>query len=173
MGAPRGHRRLDVVGCGPNCTLGKGVLGDARAELVHSWFEAGLNNGQIQAEAEGFDPSWHLGLGSLSRHRANHLVPHKGGADEPALPLAPGQELSDLEALRLFISRGARYIPTWKIGPKDWMDALNMYYRLTQGSAMTDLLSALSAAASGEDEEIEVAPSDPALTPQGEDEPAP
>ncbi len=135
-------------------------MGDERAILVHSWFEAGYNNERIQSEAEKIDPTWHLGLGSIARHRKNHIrVRQEAPTGQNAVP----DDISDLEALRLIIQRGAKFIPNWKIGPREFFDALKMYYQMTQGSAMTDFFAAITAAASEEDEDVVIMPDDPGL----------
>ena len=73
------------------------------------------------------------------------------------------KDLSDLEILRMIIKQGAKGISKWRVGPKETMDALSMYYKMTQGSAFADMISALAAAGmdevpeTGEEEAIEEA----------------
>lgn len=158
-------QKFDIERCGPTCSLGSHVLGQERADLVHSWFELGYNNDRIQAEAEKIDPDWHFGLGSIARHRKNHLRVHT-----EYTPDTDTSELSDLELIRLFIKKGASQMSGWKIGPKDFMDAMQLFYKMTQGSAMQDFFATLSAAAAGDDDAV-VLPDDPALVdPSLEDE---
>lgn len=139
--------KYDVVGCGALCTLGKRHLGDERALLVHEWYEAGWNDDRIIREAA--ERGFKLTPGSCNRHRRNHLRIHVPG-DAP--PMVDTDGLSDVEILRLVITMGARYIPNWKLGPNEFFKAMDMYYRLTQGSAMADLFASLSAAAAGDED---------------------
>lgn len=153
--------KFRVEGCGDRCNCGPGVLGADRAKIIHGWFEEGLNNDEIAARAKAVDPEWGLSNGSLGRHRANHLRQLVDGEDD-----APVEDLSDIEALRRFIQRGVSQMGKWRIDPGNWMKAVDMYYKMTQGSAMADFFSALSAAASGDNEDVDL--SDPSLMSEDE-----
>jgi hypothetical protein len=70
--------------------------------------------------------------------------------------------LSDIEALEAIIKRGQQYIPTWRITPSEYFKALDMYYKLTKGSAFDGLMSSFAAAANAMDaEDLEPTKDDP------------
>lgn len=85
-----------------------------------------------------------LSTAAISRHK-RHL---EEGQDEPVDPETG--EVNHLEVLQRIIKQGAKRSHTWRVGPAETMKAMEMYYRLTQGSVMQDLFGALTAAASGE-----------------------
>jgi hypothetical protein len=120
-------------------------VGEERAKLVHGWFEAGQNDDEIAKNA--LTAGFRLNPSSIGRHRQKHLV-----SPEKASENAEMGKLSDVEALEAIISRGQQFIPTWRITPTEYFKALDLYYKLTKGSAFDDLMSSFAAAAN----EIEV-----------------
>lgn len=157
--------KYDRVNCAATCTIGPARLGDELALRVHEWYEAGYNDDRIIAEVAEFGVK--VTRGSLSRHRKNHLRVRVEGVIEPLDGQLDTNGMSDIEMLRQIILRGARFIPNWKVGPTEFFKAMDMYYKLTQGSAMAELFTALSAAAAagpdveedGQDEALQETPS--------------
>jgi len=137
--------KFAIQNCQSRCSLNAKNLGQNRAELVHSWYESGLNDDEIAKTA--LDAGFRLNPSSVGRHRAKHLV-----KPENAAPDAEMGNLSDVEALEAIIKQGQRYIPTWRITPSEYFKALDLYYKLTNGSAFDDLMSSFAAAAQEVDE---------------------
>lgn len=98
-----------------------------------------------------------LTLGGLSRHR-RHL---DYAIDDEEIVAQEGEVAVDstadhLKVLQLIIKQGARKANTWRIGPAETLKAMDMYYKLTQGSVMQDLFGALAAAAAGDESVTEL-----------------
>ena len=135
-----------VQNCQSRCSLNAKNLGENRAELVHKWYESAMNDDEIAQAA--LDAGFRLNPSAVGRHRAKHLVkPGDAGPD------AEMGNLSDVEALEAIIKQGQRYIPTWRITPTEYFKALDLYYKLTKGSAFDDLMSSFASAANAIDEE--------------------
>ena len=127
--------------CSPTCTIGKVKLGEGRHALVHAWYEQGHNDFKIEelAHAAGF----RISHGAIGRHRKEHLLKKSEMSEDPSLGT-----LSDLEAIEAILKKGQTQIPSWKITPTEWFKAMDIKYRMTQGSAFEGTLSAMAAAAS-------------------------
>ena len=138
--------RFLVDGCGPRCSLNAKNIGEERATLVHGWLEAGKNDEEVALAAQ--TAGFRLNPSSIGRHRQKHLVaPDKAGEN------AEMGKLSDVEALEAIIKRGQQFIPTWRITPTEYFKALDLYYKLTKGSAFDDLMSSFAAAANAIEDE--------------------
>lgn len=111
------------------------------AETIHSWFEAGLTNGAIveKAGVAGIK----LSNGAVGRHAAKHLVP-ADQVEDPTTLAEPAEKLSDLDILERMIQRGAQslHLATFRVTPEQMLKALDMKYRLTQGSPFEKFLEA-------------------------------
>ena len=138
-------RKLMVVDCSEKCWAHPSKLGD-NFDSIHAMYEAADGDDAIvlAVRALGHETS----AGAVSRHKMNHLKPWVEPEPEPL----DVEDMSDLDILRSIIKRGARFIPTWKLGPRETMQALQMYYQLTQGSAMSDLFASIAAAANKDDD---------------------
>lgn len=144
---PRKFFRSDA--CSNACSLGPGKLSGELPDIVHSWFEAGKNNEQIIELAARVGV--HLSNGAIGRHRKNHLVPIDDSIPDPTnLKL---EKVNELEALDQIIARGAQGIHHARITPELLLKAMDMKYKLTQGSAMESLLEHITIAMSGDDDE--------------------
>lgn len=149
--------KFGLEGCTARCSLNKANLGENRADLVHKWFESGLNDDEIEKTA--LDAGFRISHAAVGRHRRGHLVK----------PLDAGPEaemggLSDVQALEAIIKRGQQFIPTWRITPSEYFKALDLYYKLTKGSAFDDLMSSFAAAAQEiEEEDTKPKPDDPSV----------
>jgi hypothetical protein len=121
------------------------------ADELLGWFNERRSYTYIIASAESRGK--HLTLGGLSRHR-RHL---DYATDEQDAQLEAQEEIKvdstadHLKVLQLIIKQGAKKASTWRIGPAETLKAMDMYYKLTQGSIMQDLFGALAAAASGDE----------------------
>jgi hypothetical protein len=51
-----------------------------------------------------------------------------------------------LEAIDLILKQGSKQIGNWKVTPSDFFKALDMKYKLTQGSVFDGFMEALTAA---------------------------
>lgn len=134
-----------VVDCSEKCWAHPSKLG-SHTEEIHAMFEAGDGDDAIVLAVRALELN--TSAGAVSRHRKNHLQPWA----EPEAEPQDVEDMSDLDILRSIIKRGARFIPTWKLGPRETMQALDMYYKLTQGSAMADLFASIAAAANKDDD---------------------
>lgn len=65
------------------------------------------------------------------------------------LPEGEVESLTHLDILEKIIKQGARGLPNIRVGSRDLMEAMKLYYTLTKGSAFQDLEEAL---AFGEDD---------------------
>ena len=147
---PKSYYRNDK--CTSACSIGPGRLGDERAALVHGWFEAGLNNDAIMAAALAVDENFKLSNGSLGRHRAGHL----GVVTDASNRQSDGKlgKVNDLELLDQMIARGAQQMaqPGARVSPEMALRAMEMKFKLTQGSAMDNFLAAVTQVMGGADE---------------------
>ena len=138
--------------CNRNCSLNEINL--PIAAQVHAWYEEQRTHSWIAAEAKkaGFP----LSSTAVGRHRQKHV---ELVVKEVVTPL---DKVDHLDVLQKIISQGAKNVGTWRIGPSDTLKAMDMYYKLTQGSAFAALFDALSAAASGNaDEGLDDAAAEP------------
>ncbi len=137
--------------CSNQCTLGAGRLPGDMVNIVHGWFEEGLNNDAIMAKARMVGVI--VSNGATGRHRSNHLVPIEDASPDPTdLKL---QKTNHIEFLEQLVSRGATSVHLARVTPDLALKAIDMIYRLTAGSAMTDMLEAVTAAMGSEDDETE------------------
>lgn len=144
---PRAFRLLDA--CSKQCSLNAHNLGPQLAELVHSWFEAGCNNATISQRSD--QVGHHLSEGAIGRHRANHLEP-LDEFEDPTAGNDPKPPVDDIELLNEIIRRGAESLrfKTARVTTEQLLKALDMKYKLTQGSVWEKTLEALGAAMSDE-----------------------
>lgn len=142
---PRAFRLLG--NCTNTCTLSAHQLGPKVAELVHSWFEAGCNNGTISARAKQIDVD--ISDGAAGRHRANHLEP-LDEFEDPTDGSDPKPKIDDLALLDEVIQRGAEGLrfKTSRVSTEQLLKAVEMKYKLTQGSVWEATLEALGTAMS-------------------------
>jgi hypothetical protein len=132
--------------CTSRCGLNEAKIGEEKAKIVHGWFEQGLNDQKIgQASFElGLD----LSKSAIGRHRQKHLQ----GLEEITEANPVKEKIQDLDALEMILQQGASQIENWKVTPSDYFKALDMKYKLTQGSAFQGMLEALAVADEDEDE---------------------
>lgn len=79
--------------------------------------------------------------GSVNRHRKRHLT-----FADASIERADFADLSELEALDMAIKQGQKNINTWKMTPSEWMKALELKLRLTEGSDFVGFQSAMASA---------------------------
>lgn len=124
------------------------------ADLVHDWFQAGHSNMKIIALAAEHNVK--LSNSSLGRHRKNHLdlLPDAAPEIDPeTLRLA---KVNHVELLEQIVARSAQSIHRSRITPELGLKAMDMVYKLTQGSAMESFMEAVtSAMAAADDDEGE------------------
>jgi hypothetical protein len=139
--------------CSQRCSLNKVNLGEKRHALVMDWYQMGYNDFKIEelARAAGMKMSH----GAIGRHRKSHLIDKATMKTDESLA-----ELDDIEALDLILERGQTQIKGWKITPSEYFKAMEMKYKLTQGSTMDAMYAALAAAGAEEDAETEDRPED-------------
>ena len=142
MAARLKPRKLRVVDCNPQCSLNEAKLPPGGAKLVHNWFEAGYNDFLIVAKAA--ESNFKLSKSSVARHRAKHVFPD---TPEPRLAPLPAAEskMSDLAVLEKIIARGASLVNLEgaRISPEMTIRAIELKFKLTQGSAFESFLAAL------------------------------
>jgi hypothetical protein len=143
--------------CTRFCSLNREKLPGEMAETIHGWYEAGLTNGMIQQKAA--IAGINLSNGAIGRHASRHLVPVDQAEDPTTVPL-PQERLSDLEILERMIQRGAQNLhhATFRVSPEQMLKALDMKYRLTQGSPFEKFLEAAYEAMA--DDEAEGSPAE-------------
>ena len=141
-------RKWDLLGaCTKNCSVNQANIGPEKAQLVHGWYEQGLNDHQIGSAA--FQAGLDLSSGAIGRHKKNHMRPKVEYTETDPV----GPKMQDLEALEKILDVGSRQIDQWKVTPSDYFKALDMKYKLTQGSAFQSTLDALAIAEKDMDEE--------------------
>ena len=149
MAARLRPRKWDLLGtCSPKCSLNIENLGEERALMVHGWFEQGLNDKTISKNA--VSAGFPLSHGAVGRHRANHL--------EPKGETYAGRSVTkstDLEIIEGLIQVGGQRLDEFKVTPSELMKAMELKYKMTQGSAFESMLDALARAAADEDDEDE------------------
>lgn len=144
---PRKFYRSDR--CSSACSLSEQRLPGDLPNIVHGWFEAGQNNEEIIASAAAVGVK--ISNGAVGRHRKNHLVPMDDQAPDPTdLKL---DRVNHIEVLEQLVARGAKNIHAARITPEMTIKAIDMIYRLTQGSQMDELLGAVTKAMAGGDDD--------------------
>jgi hypothetical protein len=123
--------------------------------MVHGWYEEGLNDKSIAKNA--FTAGFPLSHGAVGRHRSNHLEP-KG----ETLGARIATRRTDLEIIEAMIQAGGERAGEFKMTPSETMKAMELKYKLTQGSAFEGMLDALNRAAMDEDD-LEPMPGDPSI----------
>lgn len=128
-----------VVGekCTRQCSLHPDNLDFA--EVTTGWYNEDWTIEQMVIASEGLGRK--LSTAALSRHR-RHLVEAE---EESEIPLTGGGVADDIAVLRAIVRQGAKRAHLWRVGPADTMKAIDMIYKLTQGSVVGDLLDALMA----------------------------
>lgn len=119
------------------------------AEETLKWYNEGKSVNWMMAESERLGRK--LSGGGISRHRR-----HLAEQDDTLIPAGNDGNVDHLQVLQQMIAAGAKRAHTWRIGPAETLKAMQMYYQLTQGSAMQSLFERLTAvAATGNLEEGE------------------
>lgn len=164
-----------LVNCSKKCSLNPGNMPAGVGELVHRWFEEKANRETIMARAQELGVK--LTSGSISRHKANHLVPGR----DPNSPLNdgdddPGRRFSELEVIDSVIQRFARQMQTGSasVTTEQGLRAIELKHKMTEGSVFDALFDALSGNDEDEDlSDLEPGAADeaPAPEPEGEDDP--
>lgn len=138
--------------CNRSCSLNLAKHPPRIASLIHSWYEDGWNNFNIRAKAAMLDTT--ISDGAIARHRRNHLeVVDVDEADIPEeVSKTDGEKLSDVQILDRIVAQGARNLSSKavKVSPEMLMRAMELKYKLTQGSVMEDTFAAIGKAMSGE-----------------------
>ena len=148
-------RKYVVRNCNRRCTVNVQNLPGRVGELVHGWYQDGNNDYEIIRKAAVLEVK--LSHGAVSRHRKNHLVPWDqleenvgkidpiAGESNGDSPISP--RVSDLEVVERIIAAGADSIAIrgMKISPEMTLRAIEMKYRLTQGSVFEGFLGAIGA----------------------------
>ena len=140
-------QKFRLEGCGKLCTLNPDKLPGEIGQAPHSFFEMGDNNATIIDKAAILGIK--LSAGSVGRHRARHLVPELTRAQQAVQGLPdydePSEKVDDLTVLEKIISKGAKGIDlsTVRIGPEMTIRAIELKYKLTQGSAFESFLAAI------------------------------
>jgi hypothetical protein len=141
-------RQWDLLkACTKNCTLSEAKLGAEHAKIVHGWYEQGLGDQKIAQNS--YELGLTLSMGAIGRHRGKHLRPHTEITETDPT----GPKMDDLDALEKILDVGSRQIDNWKVTPSDYFKALDMKYKLTQGSAFQGTLDQLALAEEKMDEE--------------------
>jgi hypothetical protein len=129
------------------CTRGCSLHPDNLDFDTLTWYNDRRGESFIIAESEKLGRK--LSAGAISRHR-RHL-----DYEDTKPRLDDDKPVDHLTVLQRMISQGAQRADQWRIGPAETLKAMEMYYRLTQGSAMASLLEGLAAVAAGStDEEV-------------------
>lgn len=138
-------RRFAIQSCARTCSLNVAKFTPRVAAMVHSWFEQGFNNYDIAAKAAVLD--YKLSHGAISRHRANHLVVVDEFEDITETSETDTAKMSDIDVLERIIKSGSRQLAQHgaKISPEMTMRAMELKYKLTQGSVLGDFMSAIAA----------------------------
>lgn len=163
LGQPaRPPRVYAVVGCTPACGLSVERLGPENARTVHKWFEARVATNRIITRA-----SAELGIkltnGAVGRHLSGHLrVEEELTAVEPGEKPEGGKSASDLEVLEGIITAGWKNSGNWRPSIQDTLKAMDMKYKLTQGSVFDEFFDAISGAQMDDEEAGDSAPENPA-----------
>ena len=136
-------RRFEISSnCRRPCSLNEANLPGRSADLIHSWYEAGDNNAKIVERAQLINVK--ISEGAVGRHRANHLIPVDKLEDPTDLP---DEKVNELELLDSIISRGAKdlRLKTAKVTAEQALRAIELKFKLTQGSVLDDFMHAIGA----------------------------
>lgn len=145
-------QKFRIEGCPKVCSLSVEKLGNL-ADSIHSFYEMGDNDKTISEKAYLLGVK--ISSGAAGRHRANHLIPVMTAADKLIAatgagyagvdPDKPIEKVDDLTVLERIISKGATTIDlaTSRISPEMTIRAIELKYKLTQGSAFESFLAAI------------------------------
>lgn len=130
--------------CTRLCSFNAANLPAGAGQVIHSWYEEGLNDRAIVARAAEIGiklsttPAW--------RHRTKHLEKVEGTIPTAPDPGKAAPKLSDLEILEKLIARGAETISlsSTKVSAEMLMKALELKHKMTQGSVFDQLLGSLA-----------------------------
>lgn len=154
----REPRVYALIGCTPLCGLSADKLGPENARIVHSWFELPLSVPKVILRAQE-ELGVKLTGGGASRHFKNHLrLQEETRAVDPN---RKGGTASDLEVLEGVIEAAWRNSGSWRPTIQDALKAMDMKYKLTQGSVFEDFFAAISDAQMDEDDGETQAPENP------------
>ncbi len=141
-------RKWDLLAsCTPGCSLNAKNITEGNANIIHGWYEQGLGDQQIGANA--YELGLSLSAGAIGRHKGNHMRPHTEITETDTI----SPKMADLEALEKILDVGSRQIDSWKVTPSDYFKALDMKYKLTSGSVLQGTLDQLALAEEAMDDE--------------------
>ncbi len=156
-----------IAGCDRRCSIHDANLPPGLGQQIHQWYEDGMNRDDIRAKA--LETRTNLSVGSIGRHKKNHLHPEQ--ADLPAAPdgshdnsETPERQLSELDILNAIIQRGGQRMksPTTNVTTEQTMTAIAMKQKLTEGNVFDDMFKALFETEDDDMSDLIPAP-DPAL----------
>jgi hypothetical protein len=119
--------------------VGPHRVGDAEYLLIHADIERGESDKGTAERAQRRGTQ--ITFGSVNRHRKRHLRPA-----EIVTERSDFADLSEIEALTEAIRQGQTMIPGWKMTPGEWMKALELKMRLTEGTVFDAFLGAVASA---------------------------
>lgn len=146
-------RKWAVANCSRKCSLNEINMPGGMAALIHSWYEEGFVDREIEEKSAAY--GHRISQGASERHRRNHLIPAdhlvelEGKAHRPTDPTAlPERKVSDIDLLDAMIAKGAQTVHQShvKITSEQLLRAIELKHKLTQGSAFADFFSAIGAA---------------------------
>lgn len=147
-------QKFRLEGCGKLCSLNPEKFPGQLGQTIHEFYEAGDNDQTIVEKARLLGAK--VSNGAVGRHRANHLIPELTRIDKLLIskgqmpesntrPNEPAPKVDDLTVLEQIISKGAQGIDlsTVRISPEMTIRAIELKYKLTQGSAFEGFLAAI------------------------------
>jgi len=114
--------------------------------MILEWYGSALNDKKMEIRAR--EAGMNITYGSFGRHRRLHLT--EADSIEMDESLA---ELGDVEALDEILKQGQKNIRNWRVTPSEYFKAMELKYKLTQGSTMDAMYAAMAKAGSDEGDE--------------------
>lgn len=139
---PRGYYRNDR--CSAACTLNPRNLPGEVGDLVHQWFEAGHNNEKIIELANKVGAK--ISNGATGRHRKNHLTLTDTRPDQTDPTNLTLQKVNHQEFLEQLVARANLNAHAARVTPEMGLKAIEILYKMNQGSQMTDFMKAVGEA---------------------------
>lgn len=139
-------KRYVVGGCTSTCSLNEAALGPHWSKTLHAWYEEGMNDFLMEERARG--QGLNVSHGAIGRHRKNHLIEADSVQEDESMA-----ELDDVSALEAILKQGQKQIKSWKVTPSEYFKAMELKYRLTQGSTNDAMFAALAGVGAEEDED--------------------
>ena len=138
-----------IIKCPRLCSINDYNLPAGLGGLIHAWIEEATPDAMIEARSE--EHGHKVSERAVRNHRLKHLVPENKIMKDTVIGTRPDvgdgtdQSFSDLDVIEQIIKAGGKQLMARQaqVSPEMTMRAIELKYKMTQGSMMDDFFRAM------------------------------